>query len=331
MYSSKINLIEKELFSFSGKHFVSLSTTANLNNPGIHFTSIKNNKNLSIATFIFKSLELLPKIISTFDGKVDAFLIDVEVKNSVNNLEEKAKKLISKSAIIKIKPNDMTCLAFDSWINNVIPDFSKINVLIVSLGNLGFKIALSLVERGASVKIFGRNKSKLSNLKTTIDFIKSGKGKVDVVDENYDIENIDLVVGASPGVPVISLRMIKKIKKSAIIVDLGNGTLFPESINYLNNLNLKIFCISSEPGIWGWYEAHKHSELIFSNQKKKELDNGLTLISPGILGSYGHIIVDNPNNWNRVIGVCDGKGDVLNTEKSEFYIKKLKKLYDDKK
>lgn len=61
MYSSKINLIEKELFSFSGKHFVSLSTTANLNNPGIHFTSIKNNKNLSIATFIFKSLELFIK------------------------------------------------------------------------------------------------------------------------------------------------------------------------------------------------------------------------------------------------------------------------------
>jgi hypothetical protein len=318
-----IDRIETELMATQGKRYVTLATTANLNNPPFYAGGLRQGNGVAAANFIFAAPDLLSEVIARFDGRIDAFLLDTEIKNSLEDLVERAEKLIRKTTIVHIKPNDMTVVALDLWLTLLFPSVHGISVLIMGAGNIGAKMALVLAERGAEVRLFGRDAVKLERIMIGLNEIIRGDGSVKLADRDNPAFGANLVLGCTPGVSVISRAMIKQVAQDSIVIDVGNGTLFPDAIEAARERGVRVFCLSPEAGFIGWLAALSHAREQIDHMKRRIFPNGITVIGPGMMGAYGEIIVDDPDNWHRILGVCDGRGDVLRTDDGAKFIQQF--------
>lgn len=322
-HNMQVDRVEKELMAAQGKRYVSLATTANRNNPPFYVGALRQGSGVNVANFIFAAPDMLSEVIARFDGRIDAFLLDTEVKNSLTDMEERAEKLIQKTPIVRIKPNDITVMALDLWIALLVPIIQGVSILVVGAGNIGSKIALVLAERGAMVKLLDQDAAKLDRIVSGLNEIKRGHGSIDTTDENNPAIGSSIILGCTPGVSAVTAAMIKQAGNDCIVIDVGNGTLFPEAIESAHRRGLRVFCLSPEAGFIGWLIALTHATEQINHMKRRIFSNGVSAIGPGMLGTYGEIILDNPDNWNRVLGVCNGKGDVLQYDDASAFIQKF--------
>ena len=101
---------------------------------------------------------------------MDYIFLDAEKKFHQNfrtmvlrlTLKDLEKEMIKKSKILIFKANDLTLDAIDIFLSQITLDdirgMGNKKITILGAGNLGSKLALRLVERGANVCINRRNK-----------------------------------------------------------------------------------------------------------------------------------------------------------------------------
>ncbi|MDC3175555.1 hypothetical protein OA845_03450, partial [Candidatus Pelagibacter sp.] len=147
-------------------------------------TPIRENKNFLLLGSVVYSDLIATKILKIIDGKVDIVLVDIEKKtksknkkNSLINSEILAKKIIRKSKLYIYKANDLTVNAAETLLFNLyLKDKLGLNgkkILIVGMGNIGFKLSLKLVESGSKVYIWTRKKKLLTKFAKTINTVKT--------------------------------------------------------------------------------------------------------------------------------------------------------------
>ncbi|MBF0236083.1 MAG: hypothetical protein HQM12_00135 [SAR324 cluster bacterium] len=325
----KIELTYKILANSEKTKLLCLSTTANLNNPSTVFSSIRETRTTIAGSVLFRDLSFLEEIINAFDGFVDYFLVDCETKNEVSNLEEVARSLIRQSSIWIYKPNDITVDALDMWVCHLFPNMKNKKAVVVGTGNIGFKIALKLCERGMDVTLNGRDHLRLQSLSTALNLIKRGQG---FIKGNIDLwestKMADLILGCTPGIPVIDEHAVQIMSDAGIIIDVGNGTLTPGGLRSAHTRNIKIFCLFMQGGYEGMIANWEFTQQYLPKIQQKRLSSEIVIITPGTLGQYGNIIVDRMESPRRVLGVCDGTGDVLAEESAISFIQQYESLIE---
>ncbi|SCA56293.1 hypothetical protein MTBPR1_20141 [Candidatus Terasakiella magnetica] len=323
-----INDIAEQLKKSPKKKLVCLSTTANVNNPDFYVGSFRETSTTLAANFIFASLDQLATTIETFDPFIDAFLIDCEYKNEINDLLKAAQKLIKYSPVLSYKPNDITVDALDMWVSLSLPEIEDQKVSIIGAGNIGAKIALKLAERGAHVALFGRDFPKTEKIAESLGLILRGNGSIkSALTQEEAAQNSLLLLGCTPGIAYISPESVENLHPKATLIDVGNGTLTTEAIKKANDKNLTLLCLSPNAGYAGFIEHWEQAQLMLNKLGRKTLENGVSLISPGLIGQKGDVLVDDLHSPSRIIGVCDGKGDILNEREARPYREKVKE-YD---
>lgn len=327
MSKDTLAAIRRTLLDQEGARFVVLATTANVHNPTFYVGGLRRGAGYAAANFIFRSTEQLADVVTAFDGLVDAFLIDVEIKNELQDLPEQASCLIRHSACLHVKPNDMTVEALDIWLTLMRPSLVGAEALIVGAGNLGGKLALRLAERGARVELVGRHPEKTRQIAAGLMAIMRGAGRISAspngVGDWQPTSLLDLVLGCTPGTPGISAAMVDYAREGALLVDVGNGTLTTEALTCAARRSLQTYCLSPEAGFAAWVAAHAFACQQLRHMTRRELPYGVAVIGPGVIGRYGDVIVDDPQGWSRVIGVCNGSGDTLPAEAAAPFLAKL--------
>jgi len=215
------------------------------------------------------------------------------------------------------KGNDLTVDAIDSLISHLNKDelggVGRKNVTILGAGNIGAKLALKLVERGAEVRLTGRNQEKLQQVALAINLIKPS-ATVAVVTPlaNNDQASIgaDILVGATNGIPVISAEIVKKVKEGAIIIDVGKGTLTDDGVELARKRNLKIFRLDIKSSLAGLIAMQSMTEQMADLEMGRRQVGQYQLVS-GLVGYKGEVVVDNIAEPAHVYGIADGKGDFL--------------------
>ena len=201
-------------------------------------------------------------------------------------------------------------------------------VAIIGAGNIGSKIALHLVERGAKVFLSRRNKKKLNTICSAINFIKplSSREKVIGSSNMNACEKADILIGSADGREVITLEMIKKIKNRAIIIDAGKGTISKDAIAYAKFRRQEIFRVDVSAAFEGLITKTMSMQKIIDNGFKEKRILETNVLSSGLLGNYGDIIVDNLIKTNFIYGISNGKGDFLRklNRKQLLKLKKIK-------
>lgn len=322
LVSTKINMLSdlKKSLSVEKSVFV-LGNTRVKDDKMYYWTPIRRSKNfISIGIVIFSEDEARI-VLEEIDGHVDYIFVDCEKKsknsNAVGlfNLERLSYEIISKSVLKFYKGNDLTTDALDKTILSILKNSSKLvggcNILIVGMGNLGFKISLKLVERGANVYVLNRNAEKAIKLIDTINLIKPPETLASAkFINNIDIDfNFDIIVLTHIDTIPENDHIYLNINKDCFLIDVGKGCLTKNQINQLvKNGNI---CLRLDVG--DSLLEYIYTEIIFDGNKtnfiptQKIIENR-RIISTGLIGGKDDIVVDDAENPSFFYGICDGSG-----------------------
>jgi len=321
--------------------FVISNTSKKFN--GEYFTTpIRETKNILFSGVIIYSEKILSKIIKKIDGKVDYIIIDAEKKipaafpkdGVTANIERTSKELIKKSKIFIFKANDLTLDAIDTFISQMtakdIRGLGNKNVTILGAGNLGSKLALRMVERGANVTIMRRNIKKMRIIVNALNLIKPKytTSKIQGSSNKYEAsKKSDILICTNTGEKIVDTKIISYLKSNSIILDAGKGTIGKQALKSAIKKNIKVFRVDVSAAFHGLMSTLLETERILENTLGRKIINDISFVSGGLLAQKNEVVVDDISRPRFFYGIGDGNGDFLrNINFTKKNYKKIKKL-----
>jgi hypothetical protein len=313
---------------------VFIGNTAQKEKNSYYITPLRGNNNFIFFSIVIYSNIIAKKIAKLLDGNVDFIFVDIEKKiqtssknlkkNVIINIERTVKDIVKKTKLRVYKANDLTILAAETLINYYyLKDQRGIGgkkIAIIGAGNLGFKLALKLLESGGITYLFRRNRFYLKNLVKSLNIIKP-KGTLSSayylrsIPDN--LNNFDVIIGCSDTKNIIKYKNVKNIVNKKLLIDLGKGTFSKNSVNNLLKKNIYIYRLDITSSYLSFLENTIFTEKIYGNLVYTNKIKEFTFVSQGILGRANDIIVDNPQYPKKIFGVCDGKGNLKRFGKNE--------------
>lgn len=314
-----------EQLSLKNEKILLLTSSANIQNGSLYVTAPRKFKDFLVIQIVVKSSDEISQIISfanDADKKVRFIIVDVEQKTiDAKDLLSKVISLKPNAPVLTIKPNDYTVDALDQLLAQKAL-FAK-TVALVGAGNIGLKIATKLVERGIHVKIHSRSNlsSKVLAVKQIVS--KYSSGTIEGFNDPADAcVGVDVVVGCSAGIPLINEACILAMKGN-LVIDAGHGTVDPSVFSKKTVLSL-----GSDAGLFGALTTLFYTKELLDSKIGSQNTDDFQIISGGVIGQLGDIIVDNYLKPTKIVGVADGKGRVLfDTSKYSSRIEKIEKLF----
>ena len=103
---------------------------------------------------------------------------------------------------------------------------------IIGSGNIGFKLALKLVESGTNVELVRRDMVRGRLMSDVIDITKP---KSTIATAHYNSNPLqavlfsDAIIGCTDGMPVITWEMIQSMNPMGIVMDVSKGSVFKDA------------------------------------------------------------------------------------------------------
>jgi NAD(P)-dependent dehydrogenase (short-subunit alcohol dehydrogenase family) len=305
-----------------------IGNTTKSNASGLYFSPIRNTSKLVAGSAIVYRARDAIEIARAVDGKVDYILVDSEKKVApdpetfgsadLGNVEGAVRDVVRYSTVLPFKGNDLTVDAVDCLLAQLVHDPSRgvggKKVAVIGAGNLGFKLALRLVERGAHVVIARRSKEELDAMVRVLNFVKPAytAARVRGTTENEEAAaDANILIGATNGTAVITEKMVANLAPNALIMDAGKGCLFPEAVKRANELGLTVLRVDIRAGFEGQVAMLLETERIVKTTTGRREIEGIGIVSGGLLGGAGEIVVDNVHRPTSIYGVADGRGDFV--------------------
>ena len=305
-----------------------IGNTSKVDSSGLFFTPIRNTAELIAGSVIVYEAHQAAEIAALVDGRVQYLFVDSEKKTGPDpefygpgdkgNIERAIRDVVRTSTILTYKGNDLTVDSIDCLLVQLVDDpirgIGGKKVVIIGAGNLGSKLALKLVERGATVVLTRRNKEKLDAIVTALNFIKPVQTVATVTgttDSEAAAGGADVLIGMASGVPVITRTMIEGLSSNAVVIDAGKGCLFPDAIQRASERNLKLFRVDVRSGFAGQVAMLLQMARQLGDTIGRRDVNGVHIVSGGLFAWEHEIVVDNVNNPRAVYGVADGRGDFI--------------------
>tara|TARA_B100000989_G_scaffold138519_1_gene103030 strand:+ start:168 stop:1340 length:1173 start_codon:yes stop_codon:yes gene_type:complete len=232
------------------------------------------------------------------------------------NISSAVRKTFPSHKIINYKPNDLTVESIWFFLSHKFKNFANLKIAIVGSGNIGFKLALKLVESGSYVNLNRRDKVLGLQLASTINSIKP---KNTLANAEYYEDPVracalcDVVIGTGKTDSlIINESMVSVIVKGGILIDCGKGNITESAIDYAYKLGLNIYRSDVTSGIISFVDQAIMIKKIINNKTgRKLLGDKIFIISGGIYGKLGDIIVDNFDAPKIIYGMADGRGQLI--------------------
>jgi len=315
------NLYER-LVSHDGECVLCLATTANVNNPPVLVGSLRQADGILAGNLILRDTAFLPEIVSHFDGVVSRYFVDCEVKAGIN-LSAAVCDLIPQSRRHFFKPNDFTVEAADEWVAQRMPNLDGACVAIIGAGNIGAKLGLRLAERGCEVRLVGRRTARLDAIVRGLRAILCGSGAVIACPSVLEAcAEVDIIIGCTPGTAAIDTEAVA-ISQASLLLDVGNGCFTRDAIAAAQARGLSLEVLAPTAGWEGFLRRYAATRKLQQGLGRRQLDSGEWIVSRGIMGATGDVLVDDISHPARVIGVCNGLGDLLYGEGAMQRIKSV--------
>ncbi len=322
-----------------------IGNTAKIESSGVYFTPIRKTPIMVAGGVIVYSEKQAIDIAKSLDGKVQYILVDAEKKipeakslsGDPANIERAVRESIQKSTLWIYKGNDLSVEAVDTLLTYLTRDFIQgiggAKIAILGAGNLGAKLALRLVERGAHVTITRRKKERLDTIVQALNYIKpeyTTSMITGTTSNRKAAKNAEILIGATRGHPVITPDIVRNLAEKAIIVDVGKGTLFPEAISLAEEMDVDIYRLDISAAFEGLISSLWATEDIVKRRLGRRQLHDACLVSGGLIGRENEIVVDNVWNPARVYGIADGRGDFVRhlSKEQMARIEKLKNLIE---
>ena len=317
-----------------------IGNTAKIENSEFYLTPIRNYDQVVLSGAIVYSEEIARKIARKIDGIIDYVFVDAEKKISnkysisgePGNIERTVKEIIKKSVLISYKSNDLTVDATDAFISEY---FSKDivgiggkKIAIIGVGNIGSKLAQKLVERGANVTLYRRNRDKLNLIVKQINTTKSKYTVAQAsssLSVNEACKNADILIGVTDGIPVIDDSIINNLPIDSLLIDIGKGSISEKAIKKANSRNLALYRLSIESALEGMVVSLISTHNILKKRTGRGKYHKINVVSGGLLARADEIVVDDYRKPKLIYGIGNGFGDFMRNPDKQME-KKLNSL-----
>lgn len=303
-----------------------IGSTRKVSSGGLYFSPIRKTAQLIAGSVIVYKVMQAAEIARLVNGRVQYVFVDAE-KNvdqdnhnpeDVGNIERAVREVVTQSTVLTYKGNDLSVDSIDCMLTHLLADpvqgMSGKKVAIIGAGNVGCKLALKLVERGAHVILTRRSREKLNTIVRALNYIKPSETIASVVgmtDNEKAACDADVLVGLTPGTPAITDTMIERLAPNALVIDGGKGSLYPEAIKRAEELGLSIFRLDIRAAFESQVALLLEMKCILENTVGRRQFEGVSLVSGGLLGRTNEVVVDNVHRPTAIYGVADGRGDFL--------------------
>ena len=270
---------------------------------------------------------------------VDDFLIDVEQKHNMKaainsdtlkyfqdkyfingdikyeSILSIVRAIVADDRIIEYKANDITVDAIWTFLSTKLNYLSGKKVAIIGCGNIGSKLALKLVESDVNVVLVRRDSSKGKLIANAINLIKPPLSKSYASYNSSAIQAskfCDVIIGAAnTNNPVITWDMIKNMSKNGFVVDIGKGNIEANAIKKSIEKNIDVIRGDIAAALYGFVSQKQQMQEIVQNKiGRANIDSDINLVSGGVLGRCGDIVVDSFISPSFVYGVANGSGSI---------------------
>jgi hypothetical protein len=323
-------LVKRELDylkSTKNKSVGIISTTARKSN-GLRTLPRRSAMGFTAINFLVTDIEQARACLSALDGRVDYILIDIEEKQDLSLIRE-ARQLIRISKVITCKPNDATIESCDLLIRHHYQDtLENKSVLVIGSGNLSAKIALRLAERQADVYLHSRNYRKSVQIADSLNLIiPKFSHPIQAVKEPK--EKCTIILSFLSAEEIIGENYLSLLNEHSLVIDGGINNF--KSTFIQGALEKGITCYRLDVRIAFLYNLLLLSDEVdsFFSQvmgRTKDPNKEFDLVSGGVIGNSGDVIVDQVIKPTQVVGIADGLGGL----KREFdYSKEEKRRVAD--
>lgn len=315
MIQNELNKLYDRLVAHDGERLLCIASTANVNNPTMLVGSLRLAEGILAGNLILRDITMLPAIVKRFDAVVAKFFVDCELKASID-LGAAIDALVLPERRHFFKPNDFTVEAADEWVTQRMSDLRGVRTAIVGAGNIGAKLALRLAERGSEVRLAARRMEVLGVTAQGLRAILRGSGTIMAVPSvAAACAEAELIIGCTPGTPAIDAAAIINAK-AALLLDVGNGCFGRDAVAAAQQRGLALEVLSPTAGWEGFLRRYVATRQLQQGLGRRQIENGVWIVSRGIMGATGDVLVDDVSKPGRVIGVCNGMGDLLYGEEA---------------
>ena len=139
--------------------------------------------------------------------------------------------------------------------------------------------------------------------------------------------NCDAIIGCTNLSPVINGEMVKVMNKNGVVIDVGKENLMSSGLKTIQKRDIHTWRADITPMIQSMVTAAQKMQNFYNDFYGRSKYDNFYCVSGGFIGNKYDIIVDNHNNPEFILGVCDGKGSVFTTldKIAKLNIKILKK------
>jgi hypothetical protein len=300
----------------SGKLSVfGLTCSANLRNPGLFYSGMRDTAETAGYSAILREARWGAPVAREVDGEVDVILVDVEGK--VEGWSETVLEILKgvrRSEVLTYHPNDLTARAADALLAQLGVTVADCPLAVLGAGHVGTRIAQRLVERGHRVRLWRRDLKALESVCEAVNALRSphAAGEAEpAATATAACSGARVVLGCAAGMAVVSEEIVKGLQDDAILIDVGNGTISPEAIAAAAARGLTMLCLNFRSAYDGEMMMLLRTRDLVEHQIGRRSVGAATLISGGVLGRRGDVIVDNCSRPTQIFGIADGKGDVV--------------------
>lgn len=234
-----------------------------------------------------------------------SFFVDVERKKDFDLLGV-AQAEIAVGNLTGVKPNDLTVDALDTVVVEHFGEYIVgLPVAVYGTGNLAFKFALRLAERGADVVVDGRDAEKVELVCTAINAIvptysenpvRPGRGTA-----------VRLLVAAVTAESVIDETWLRHLADGALCIDAGINNLAPSFIGAAGRAGHLLLRLDTRAA----GDPLPADRTFFRHVAGRTMIAGMSVVAGGVMGRPGEVIVDRISAPRQVVGIASGTGGLL--------------------
>ena len=303
-----------------------------------YLTPIRSSSRIVYTGAIVRNVETALKLVKIVDSKVAYIFIDSEKKVSksnygtkdVGNIEKAVANTDVSATLLTYKGNDLAVQAADTLLRVLTPNLTGAKIAIAGVGNIGMKLALSLLERGNSVHLYSQDSSHAAEVSNLLNKLKLRTTLSSTFQAETLIEatrDSQVLIATSNRKKFIGLEHISVMKSISptsqpLLIDVGKGC-FKDEISNERNVVMRVDVgdeLSSEID-------SLITQFEFQNSSSKMRIVGDTrFVVRGIVGKKGDVVVDYLPIPSAVLGKCDGDGNLSLVSEAEVFdlLKKVK-------
>lgn len=285
---------------------VVVSCTARRNGSGPRPLPTRFDHDGPIAALMVEDPDDAAAVFSALDRPGRTIYVDVERKQPAD-LMDIALRTVRQAQVSHAKPNDATARSADVVLTHYLgPQLFGRRIGLVGVGNLGFKIALAMAERNASVYVRDIRPEAVAHAVDTIGFLLPrycGGGVAEWTDQR-----VDTLITCSAKPEVIDADTVDLLEDGSFILDVGINNLVPAAVKSALSRGMDLVRLDTRAD---GQPVPSPAPGFFDTFFGTDEFDGVPVASGGIVGERGTVVVDAVGDPHQVIGVANGVGGIL--------------------